>query len=172
MSVIRRSLFVLAGSLLLPLGACAPDTEVEETPAPAVEEMAAPGEAPPADLVQATEAYTAAWNADDLAALSAFFTDDATANVAGQTYTGRQELETSWLAPRQAITTDLVVTQTNVERRGEDWHVAGTFRQMVTEPGAEPVPGSGRYSVTWTRAADGQWRIRSSEVMRDAQPQN
>lgn len=171
MSLIRRSLFVLAGSLLLPLGACAPDDEVEETPAPAAEEMA-PAEAPPADLVQATEAYTAAWNADDLAALSAFFLDDATANVAGQSYTGRQELETNWLAPRQAITSDLTVTQTNVERRGEDWHVAGTYRQTVTEPGAEPVPGSGRYSATWTRAADGQWRIRSTEVIRDAQPQN
>ena len=67
---------------------------------------------------------------------------------------------------------DLTVTETNTERRGDDWHVAGTFRQTVTQPGAEPVAGSGRYSVTWTRTPEGQWRIRSSEVIRDAQPQN
>ncbi|HSJ14629.1 MAG TPA: nuclear transport factor 2 family protein [Longimicrobiales bacterium] len=170
--MIRRSVFVLAGSLLLPLGACAPDPEVEETPAPAAEEIEAAAEAPPADLLQAQEAYLAAWNADDLAALSAFFVDDATARIGDETYTGRQQLETNWLQPRQAISSDLTTTETNRERRGDDWHVAGTYTTTVTQPGAAPVQASGRYSVTWTRTPEGQWRIRSSEVIRDPLPQN
>jgi uncharacterized protein (TIGR02246 family) len=144
---------------------------VEETARPVAEEVETTSEAP-ADLMQAQEAYTAAWNADNLAALSAFFLDDATAKIGDETYTGRQQLETNWLQPRQAISTDLTPTVTNTERRGDDWLLSGTYTTMVTEPGAQPVQGTGRFAVTWTRTPEGQWRIRSSEVVRDPLPQN
>ena len=161
----------LAGCLLLPLAACAPETEVEETPAPITEELPAT-ETAPVELAQAADAYVAAWNSDDLAALTAFFIEDATAQIGDQAYTGREALVTNWLQPRQAISSDLASNQTSAERSGDDWRLAGTFTVTVTEPGAEPVSTGGRYVNTWTRTPEGEWRLRSSEVVRDAQPQN
>ncbi|HSJ15994.1 MAG TPA: nuclear transport factor 2 family protein [Longimicrobiales bacterium] len=166
----RRST-VLAGFLLLPLAACAPDAEQEENPPPAAQELGAPTEQPPEDLIRIGDEYVAAWNGEDAAAVSAFFMEDAVVRVGDETYSGRQEIETRWVLPSLPAISDLEITETNTERRGDEWYRAGTYRHQVIEEGAEPFTATGRYLTIWARTPDGQWRIRTEEVTADASPQ-
>ena len=163
----RSRTIALASCLLLPLAACAPETETEEIP-PAAQEMEAPAEQVPAELASTSEAYLAAWNAEDAAAVAAFFTEDAVVKLGEETYTGRQAIETEWVQPVLGSLSGLEVTDEISERRGDTWFAAGTYRHQTTEEGAEPRTDTGRYATTWTQTADGQWRIISEEIIPDA----
>jgi uncharacterized protein (TIGR02246 family) len=158
---------LLTLSLLVPLAmACAPADE----PAPAVD----PAEAPatgmatmPQELANRVEQYTAAWNGNDPAAVAAYFTDNATARVSDDTFTGRQEIQSGWLQNVPNIN-NLQIRDTLREQRGQDYYAEGTYTHEPFQTDEGPSGTSGRYTVTWTQDADGQWRIRSSEVMPDA----
>jgi hypothetical protein len=70
--------------------ACAPDAD---DAAPAAEPAGAPAAdltTMPQELADRTEQYTAAWNSNDPAAVAAFFTDNATARVGDDAFTGGQ----------------------------------------------------------------------------------
>jgi uncharacterized protein (TIGR02246 family) len=166
-----RTSSLLTLSLIIPLAmACAPGAE---DTAPAAE----PAEAPAADLATMpqelagrSEQYTAAWNGNDPAAVAAFFTADATARVGDDTFTGRQEIQGGWLQNVPAVN-NLQIQETRTEQRGQDYYSEGTYTHDPFQTDEGPSGTSGRYTVTWTQDADGQWRIRSSEVMPDAPPQ-
>jgi uncharacterized protein (TIGR02246 family) len=151
---------------------CARDTD--ETFPPAGEPAGSPAAAGdvnmPPELASRVEQYTAAWNGSDPAAVAEYFTEDATVRVGDETYTGRQEIQTGWLQNVPNIS-NLAINETTVEQRGQDYHSAGTYTHDPLAGGPNAGNAGGRYSVTWTRSPDGQWRIRSSEVMSDAQPQ-
>jgi uncharacterized protein (TIGR02246 family) len=168
-----RTRNTLLTCLLVALAAgCARDTDEAFPPAadPAGS-PAATGEATvPPELASRIEQYTAAWNGSDPAAVAEFFAEDATARVGDETYTGRQEIQAGWLAAVPNIN-NLAANETIVEQRGQDYHSAGTYTHDPVADGPTAGNTSGRYSLTWMRAPDGQWRIRSSEVMPDAQPQ-
>ncbi|HSJ15999.1 MAG TPA: nuclear transport factor 2 family protein [Longimicrobiales bacterium] len=166
MIAMRSRSLVIAGCLLLPLAACAPDTETEEMPPP-TEELAAPTDQLPADVMSVSDQYIAAWNGNDPQAVSTFFLEDATVTVGDSTWTGRAQIMTGWLQPNVAAINELEITETRAEQHGADWHSEGTYRHRAME-GDTTGSTSGRYEVMWTRAPDGQWRIRSSEVMPDA----
>jgi len=171
MDPIQPRLLPLACFILLPLAmACEREPEAEPMPAdapPATMEDAAP----PADLMSASDRYIAAWNADDAAQVAAFFTDDATVTVNDDVYSGRDEIVAEWVEPGVAIVHNLEVTEQITERVGEDYRSAGTYTHIMDPPDAEPFEVSGRYTATWTLDADGEWRILSSEVHQDEQPE-
>ncbi|CAN5880474.1 hypothetical protein BH23GEM9_BH23GEM9_09030 [soil metagenome] len=162
---------LLTLSLIVPLAAaCARDAD-DTVPA------AEPAEAPatdmatmPAALTGRVDQYTAAWNGSDPAAVAAYFTDDATARVGDDTFNGRQEIESGWLANVPNIN-NLQIHETRTEQRGQDYYSEGTYTHAPFQTEEGPSGTSGRYTVTWTQSADGQWRIRSTEVMPDAPPQ-
>jgi uncharacterized protein (TIGR02246 family) len=162
---------LLTLTLILPLAAaCARDADdtvpaAEPAQAPATDQGAMPQE-----LAGRTEQYTAAWNGNDPAAVAAFFTEDATARVGDDTFTGRQEIQSGWLQNVPNVN-NLATRETRTEQRGQDYHSEGTYTHDAFQTDAGPSGTGGRYTITWTRDADGQWRIRSSEVMPDAPPQ-
>jgi uncharacterized protein (TIGR02246 family) len=168
-----RTRITLLTSLLVALAAgCARDTDEAFPPAaePAGSPAAAGDVTMPPELASRVEQYTAAWNGSDPAAVAEFFTEDATARVADDTFTGRQEIQAGWLQNVPNIS-NLAINETTFEQRGQDYHSAGTYTHDPLAEGPTAGNAGGRYTVTWTRAPDGQWRIRSSEVMPDAQPQ-
>jgi uncharacterized protein (TIGR02246 family) len=164
------SLFTL--SLIVPLGmGCARDAEDTVPAAEPAELPAADPTAVPQELASRAEQYVAAWNDNDLAAVAEFFTADATARVGDDTFTGRQEIQSGWLQNVPNIN-DLETRETRTEQRGQDYVFEGTYTHapFQTEEGLSGT--SGRYANTFTQDTDGQWRIRSAEVMPDAPPQN
>jgi uncharacterized protein (TIGR02246 family) len=143
----------------------APGTDPAAAPAPGA---AAPGQATaPPELASRVEQYTAAWNGNDPAAVAAFFTDDATARVGDDTFTGRQEIQSGWLQNVPNIT-NLQINETRSEQIGQDFRSEGTYTHDAFQSPDGTTSTSGRYTVTWTQAADGQWRIRSTEVTPNA----
>lgn len=164
----RPSRFLpIAVFLLLPLAvACEREPEAEPMPAdtqPATMEDVGP----PAELMTASDQYTAAWNGDDPARVAAFHTEDATVIVDDETYQGKDAILSDWAEPGVSVVRDLQVTEQITERIGEDYRSAGTYTHLVDPPDAEAVEVSGRYTFTWTRDADGEWRIRSAEIHQD-----
>jgi ketosteroid isomerase-like protein len=165
-----RTRSTLFACLLVTLSAaCARDAD--DTPPPAAEPAEAPGATPgtatmPPALASRVEQYTNAWNGGDVAAVAEYFAEDATAQVGDSTYTGRQQIQAGWLQNVPNIT-GLVINETNFEQRGEDYHSAGTYTHDPIPSGPSAGNAGGRYSATWTRSPDGQWRIRSTEVMPD-----
>jgi ketosteroid isomerase-like protein len=163
------SLFTI--SLIVPLVvACASDADDTVPAAEPAEAPVADAAAMPQQLADRVDQYTVAWNGSNPAAAAEFFTDDATARVGEDMFTGRQEIESGWLQNVPNIN-DLDITETLTEQRGQDYYMEGmyTHAPFQTEEGVSGT--SGRFTVTWTQAADGQWRIRSTEVMPDAPPQ-
>jgi uncharacterized protein (TIGR02246 family) len=162
------SLFTLF--LIVPLAiSCARDAD-DTVPAAEPAEAAATDLATmPQELAARSEQYTAGWNGNDPAAVAEFFTADATARVGDDTFTGRPEIASGWLQNVPNIN-NLQIQETRTEQRGQDYYSEGTYTHAPFQTEEGPSTG-GRYAVTWTQGADGQWRIRSSEVMPDAPPQ-
>lgn len=172
MQSIRSRLLPFACLVLVPLAiACEREPDVEPMPAdmpPATMEDAAP----PAELTTATDQYIAAWNNDDPAAVAPFFVDDATVTVNDDTFQGRDEVIAGWLEPSVGAVSNLQITEEIIERHGDDYRSAGTYTATIDPPDEDAFQASGRYTVTWTRGDDGQWRILTTEVHDDAPPES
>jgi ketosteroid isomerase-like protein len=50
--------------------------------------------------------------------------------------------------------------------------VEGTYTHAAFQTDEGPSGTAGRFIHTWTQGADGQWRIRSAQVVPDGPPQN
>jgi uncharacterized protein (TIGR02246 family) len=135
-------------------------------PAPAAAPATGQATVPP-ELASRIEQYTAAWNGSDPAAVAAYFTEDATARVGDDTFTGRQEIQNNWLQNVSNIS-NLQITETLTEQRGQDYYSEGTYTHSPFQNPEGVTSTSGRFTVTWTRSADGQWRISSTNVTPDA----
>jgi uncharacterized protein (TIGR02246 family) len=168
MRSIRSRFRLFACAVVVPFAlACAPDRDDPdampgETPPPA----AAEAELPP-ELASAGDRYVEAWNGTDAAAVAAFFTENAMATVNGEMYHGRQEILEGWIEPNVGNLSNLEITETATRREGDDFYGEGTWTATVVTPEGETDQASGRYSGTWTHDADGQWRIRSTNVETD-----
>jgi uncharacterized protein (TIGR02246 family) len=164
------SLFTL--SLIAPLAmGCARDSDDTVPAAEPAEFPAADPAAVPQELTARVEQYIAAWNGNDPAAVAEFFTADATARVGDDTFTGRQEIQSGWL-PNVPDIHDLEARETRTEQRGRDYVFEGTYTHAPFQTEEGPSGTSGSFANTFTQDTDGQWRIRSAEVMPDAPPRN
>lgn len=163
----RPRVLIAACALLIPFAvACEPaadDPDLDRVPAA---EPAPTADAPPAGIEAARDRYIAAWNGDDPAAVAQLYTQNATAVVGDTTYQGRAEIQEAWLQGVPTVS-NLRVTETSARQVGNDWQSEGTYSLTASPPDEDPMEQTGRYSITWTRDADGQWRVRSSEVQLD-----
>jgi len=159
------SLFTLG--LLLPLAVgCGGDAETAMPAEERAEAPAAAAAAMPPQVTARIDGYVAAWNGDDPAAVAAFFMADATARVNDDTHAGRQAILREWL-PLVPRVDDLRLREIRTEQRGQDHYAEGTYTHAPLRLEDGLTVTSGRYAVTWTQDADGQWRIRASELIRD-----
>jgi uncharacterized protein (TIGR02246 family) len=167
-----RSCFSLGitAALVLTSAACARDEPADTDFAAPTEETGQPAymDDRPADLMSAQEQYLASWNGSDPAAVAAYFTEDATATVGDNTYNGIAEIRDVWAGENVAAVSDLEAEPESFSRSGDDFMEEGTYSHTFTPPEGDVQTVTGRYTVTWTRAADGQWRIRSTTVRQDA----
>lgn len=161
------SLFTL--SLIIPLAmGCARDAD-DTTPAAEGSEAQATA---PQELEARSAQYIAAWNGNDQAAVAEFFMADATARLGDDSFNGRQEIQDGWLQMAVPNINDLEIHGTRTEQRGEDYFFEGTYTHTPFQIEAGRMSaGGGRTTSTWGQDADGQWRIRSVEVMPDEPPQ-
>jgi ketosteroid isomerase-like protein len=122
----------------------------------------------PAELQARSEAFRESWNQDDPAVVAAFFTEDAVVTADTATFRGRDEIRDRWLEGVGSITAVQVHDET-ANASGSDWTSSGRYTMTIAMPDG-PVQASGRYDNVWTRGADGQWYIRSMNVVEDEPP--
>jgi uncharacterized protein (TIGR02246 family) len=160
---------LLAISLIVPMATgCTGDAEDTAPPAETAEAQATDPAAVSQEITRRVDQYVAAWNGSDPAAVAAFFTEDATARVGDDTYTGRQAIQSDWLQSSVPIINNLQRRETRREQRGQDHVVEATYTHAPFETEEGPGGTGGHSNLTWTQGADGQWRIRSAEVIPDA----
>ena len=149
-------LFVAACTPAPPHGAIAP------TPS------TAPADTLPGAVRAAHDAYVAAWNARDRAALAALFAEDARVSFGEETMEGRARIHERWLTPEAGKVSDLVMTPERVTVSGDEVTESGTatlrFRRGDGSIGSE----RGRYEHVWARQPDGAWKLRG--VRMDTHP--
>jgi ketosteroid isomerase-like protein len=152
---------------LMALG-CAPADDEAAVPADTVPSMSA--SEPPAELQQASASMAAAWNAEDAAAVAAFLTEDAMLMADTLHLTGRQQIMEQWITPALPAITSLQVMDEQWEPAGQDFRTTGRYSLTVTGEDGQTMTETGRYDDTWTRDADGRWRVRSMNVTADPAP--
>ena len=128
----------------------------------------APADPLPAAVRAAHDAYVAAWNPGDRAALAALFAEDARVSFGDETMEGRARIDERWLAEDAGKVSDLVMVPERVTRSGDEVTESGTatlhFRRGDGSIGSE----RGRYEHVWARQPDGGWKLRS--VLMDTHP--
>jgi uncharacterized protein (TIGR02246 family) len=107
------------------------------------------------------EAYIAAQNAGDAAALTALFTDDAVLMPANApAASGNEAIQAHFQTLLDQVTSELVVSQEEVEVAG-DWAFSrGTHTVKLTpKAGGETMEDTGKYLNILKRQPDGSWKI-------------
>lgn len=146
----------LALALLLVM-ACAPadESEPEEMSVPEAPAMTA--EEAEAEVAAVREAWIAAAEADDAAAVAALYAPDAVLMAPdGSSLTGRAAIQEQ-LAMDFAEVSATTVTPTHFGQSGMVAWESGEFSQTVTSPEGE-MEVSGQYTVILENR-DGQWQI-------------
>jgi ketosteroid isomerase-like protein len=163
-----RTLTAFAAFLLLfTFAACAPADRDEAEP---IDDEAA--DAPPAELTSTADRYVAAWNGEDPAAVAEFYTENASVTVGDTTYQGQADIEQEWVGQTLPVISDLRETESSWESMNGDWRNQGRYTGMMNLPDQDAFEAPGSYNHEWTEDADGQWRIRSSNVQPDELPED
>jgi uncharacterized protein (TIGR02246 family) len=143
--VLRR----LSGALLL--SACVP------VPNAASHDVTADSTA----VRAASDAYVAAALANDAAAVSAFWTDDAVFMNAGMpTLRGRTSIDSLIQGMHSSVrVTELAVQIDELTVSGDAAYLLGTYNETLMPASGAPQRVSGRYLHVWRRQADGSWKL-------------
>ena len=142
--------------LLLPI-ACQPADEAETGEAMAV--TPSDPAAANAAVAQLRDAWVAAANRDDAAAIGAMYTEDAILIGAdGVVNNGRAAIQSA-LAAQLPATSDLKVTEATAAVSGDVRYETGTYTQRFQTPGGTQTDLSGAYLVVTQKQSDGTWKI-------------
>ena len=151
----KSYLIPIVSALALALAACTPAPQQEAVPeGPSQAEVEAA-------VGQVREAYVAAQNAGDAAALAALFTDDAVLMPPNAPAVSGKEAIQSYLSSRiDQFSFELAASQAEAAAAG-DWAFSrGTHTVKLTrKAGGKAVEDSGKYLNTLTRQSDGSWKI-------------
>lgn len=133
------------------------------TPPPA-SAPSADGTTVPAQLRTAHSGYLAAWNAEDAAAVGAFFADNVRGVIGDDTYHGRAQMVSAWVQPNLPTLSNLAATPESFTVNGNQIAERGRYQFQASPPGRSPMTMAGTYVHVWTRQADGSWRITATTV--------
>jgi len=118
------------------------------------------GDSLPAAVRAAHDAYVAAWNAGDRAALAALFAEDARVSFGDETMEGRARIDEGWLSNEAGRVIGLVMTPERVTVSGGQVTESGTATLRFRGDGSVGAE-RGRYEHVWARQPDGSWKLRS-----------
>ena len=142
--------------LVLLVGACS--APPAESPEPAVE--AGPSEADDRVAIEALlAAWDADWNAADVDALVASFTDDAVRmQPNGPTLVGKEAIRAALQAEFDVNTSETVSVAGEIQV-AEDWaFVRGTYTTVTPTAGGDPIHVQGKWVSIVRRQPDGAWK--------------
>jgi uncharacterized protein (TIGR02246 family) len=107
------------------------------------------------------EAYVAADNARDAAAVAALYADNATLMPSNHAaVSGKAAIEAFLQQEYAAMSMALTVTPRETKAAGDMGYDTGTTAITLTpKAGGKAMSSSGKYAVTLARQADGSWKI-------------
>ncbi len=104
-------------------------------------------------------AFSAAFVANDMAALGQLYTEDATLLPSQREVHGRAAIERYFThGPNQQQVSHLLQPESLIQS-GNMIVDVGTWTSTTQRGSEEPVTASGRYLVVWVKGADGKWRM-------------
>ena len=111
-------------------------------------------------IAAAGRAFSAAYLRNDTLALANAYVDSAIAFPPGRRQVeGPAAIGHLFVWPEGYRQLVHVLTVEHLQIQGDLAVDVGTWNSTGQRAGKEPVSASGRYLVTWVRAADGQWKI-------------
>lgn len=106
------------------------------------------------------DAFEAAFNRGDAAAVAGFYTEDAVLLPPdAERVEGRQAVAAYWREGIDGGLTDLDLKAFEVMEAGALAYEIGAFSLNSPGEGEQPVSLTGKYIVIWQRGADGEWRL-------------
>jgi uncharacterized protein (TIGR02246 family) len=151
----RSYLTPIVLGLTLALAACQPAPQQEVTPAP-------PSQADfEAAISKLHDAYLAAWNAGDAAALAAFYTDDAVVMPANApTVSGKEAIQSYFQAQFGQFSQEQAASKAEAVAAGDWAFTRGTYTLKLTpKAGGKAIEDSGKYLDILARQSDGSWKM-------------
>jgi uncharacterized protein (TIGR02246 family) len=151
----RSYLTPIVLGLALALAACQPAPQKEVAPAPPTQAEIE------AAIGKVREAYVAAENAGDAAALTALFTSDAVLMPPNApAASGKEAIQSFLQSQNDAFSFELAVTQAEVVASGDWAYTHGTYTLEATpKPKGKAVEDSGKYLNVLAHQPDGSWKI-------------
>jgi uncharacterized protein (TIGR02246 family) len=127
----------------------------------------------PAANAELRNAWIAAAERDDAAAVASLYTDDAIfMGIDGEVLNGRAAIEAS-LAEAFKTNSGLTVTEESSETAGDVVYSTGQWRQKVGTPDGKTVDAEGRYLVITRLQEDGTLKIvRHVSMLKEPPAQN
>jgi ketosteroid isomerase-like protein len=146
--------------------ACSKDDDGAASAATADSTPATAAPTAPAELVAAGDAFKAGWNTEDDAAMAAMFTDSAMVQEDTAHYMGRSEIQQKWIKPSMAVIDQLTITDDAWTPSGADFTSHGRY-SLNGKMDKKPFTQTGVYDNTWTKGADGSWKISTMTLHSD-----
>lgn len=112
-----------------------------------------------AAIDSANNAFDAAWNKKDSAAVVAMFANDVIMLAGNNVMKGKEELSKHFVSSNMPVTGDLKVKKDRIDASGDLGYEAGTWSLTVTLPGKAPFEQTGNYNFVWKKDADKNWKI-------------
>jgi uncharacterized protein (TIGR02246 family) len=151
----KSYVFPIALALTLALAACQPAPQQQAVPeGPSQAEIEAA-------VSQVRQAYVAAENSGDSAALAALFTSDAVLMPANApAASGKEAIQSYFQGQNSQFSFELAVSQAEVLAAGDWVFSRGTFTAKVTpKAGGDAIEDSGKYLNVLRQEPDGSWKI-------------
>jgi len=116
----------------------------------------------PTELVTLHPGLITAWQGTDPGALRVYFSDEAVVVTPAGTFTGWEQIHTSWITPALPLTS-YVLTPSSFTREGDIIVESGNYLYRVTKEG-DIEDMSGTYTYRWRQQPDGTWRLVAVDV--------
>jgi uncharacterized protein (TIGR02246 family) len=108
---------------------------------------------------QMRDAWVAAAERDDAAAVASFYADDAILIMPNAPVASGRAAIQEMLVPYFGAASNLKVTEHSFVQSGNTAYVTGEFSESVTTPDKKTATNSGRYMIVSQRQPDGKWLI-------------
>lgn len=123
------------------------------------ENSASKNEASIASVDSLSNAFDAAWNKKDSAAVVAMLADDVIMISGRGLMKGKEEVAKNFVGRQMPVASNLKTNEERVDASGDLGYHAGTWSLTATVPNTPPFESTGNYTFVSKKAADGSWKL-------------